>query len=194
MQYDALITKEGDSFLVEFPDCPGCQTFADAADDVAAEAREALEGWLEANLVERRIPPRPMRRKAAPLGYSLLRVAINPVLALALQVRWARADRRLSQGDLAKKVGVSQQQIAKLEDPDANPTLDTVRKVADALELEVHLTLESLSTFAENVPVKASAEHRVTRRDESTIRSRAREPVPVPRGSGPRRLHGKRPT
>ena len=56
-------------------------------------------------------------------------------------------------------VGVTQQAIAKLEDPDANPTLDTIQKVATALDMHVTLTLDSLDKFAENVTVRSSAQH-----------------------------------
>lgn len=58
-------------------------------------------------------------------------------MAAALQIRWARYDAGLSQGELGKRVGVSQQQIAKLENPDKNPSLETLEKVARALDLEV---------------------------------------------------------
>jgi predicted RNase H-like HicB family nuclease/DNA-binding XRE family transcriptional regulator len=144
MQYDAFVTvdKETDSFLIDFPDCPGCQTFAESSDDVPAMAKEALEGWLETHLAERRIPPRPAHRDeaATPRGANLIRVTINPKLAVGLHVRWARIDRDLSQRGLAELVGVSQQQIAKLEDPDGNPGLETVERVAKALGLDVQLS------------------------------------------------------
>lgn len=48
VEYVAALTREGAQTLIEFPACPGCQTFADPDEDVAAVAREALEGWLEA--------------------------------------------------------------------------------------------------------------------------------------------------
>jgi transcriptional regulator with XRE-family HTH domain len=38
--------------------------------------------------------------------------------------------------------GVSQQQIAKLENPDENPSLETLAKVARALGLEVNIGFE----------------------------------------------------
>lgn len=140
MQYEAFVTREGGQFLIEFPDCDGCQTFAENGDEVVSVAREALEGWLEANLVERRVPPRP-RKHRAPANAKTLVVVVPPKLSVALQVRWARQDRHLSQAELARKVGVTQQAIAKLEDPDANPTLETVQKAADALGLDVEITL-----------------------------------------------------
>src|SRR5438128_2026223 len=51
MQYVAVVKKEGNRRLVEFPDCPGCQTFAEAGEDPREVGRDALEGWLEAHLV-----------------------------------------------------------------------------------------------------------------------------------------------
>ncbi len=38
---------------------------------------------------------------------------------------------------------MKQQQIAKLENPDENPTLETIEKVARALGLSVNLELQS---------------------------------------------------
>jgi predicted RNase H-like HicB family nuclease len=50
--------KVGDQVL-RFPDCPGCQTFAEPGEDVESVAREALEGWLAVNLEDGKAPPKP---------------------------------------------------------------------------------------------------------------------------------------
>jgi transcriptional regulator with XRE-family HTH domain len=60
-----------------------------------------------------------------------------------IQLRRARHDAGLSQTALAKKVGVSQQQIAALESPDANLTLSTLLKVAKALGHEVEIGIST---------------------------------------------------
>lgn len=146
MQYTAIVAREGKQFTIEFPDAVGCQTFAEREEDIPSTAREALEGWLEANLAERMIPPRPRRHASAPRGTKLVAITVGARLASALQVRWARQDRNLSQGELAKLVGVTQQQIAKLEDPDANPSLSTLEKVAAALGGELRLDLSLPTT------------------------------------------------
>jgi predicted RNase H-like HicB family nuclease/DNA-binding XRE family transcriptional regulator len=142
MRYDAYVQREGKHLLAEFPDCPGCQTFADSADDLAAAAHEALEGWLEAHLIDGEVPPRPVVRSGAPAGKALGRISVRIGLAVALTIRWARQDRGLSQKALGDLAGVKQQQIAKLENPDENPTLETIEKVAKALGLSVTLGLE----------------------------------------------------
>jgi len=127
---------------------PGCQTFADSPDDVAAVARDALEGWLEAHLVGGQAPPRPTAHARAPRGGKRITVHIDVGLAAAVFLRWARQDAGLSQSQLAERAGVSQQQIAKLENPDENPTLGTLRKVAGALGFELTLDVAARSRFA----------------------------------------------
>jgi transcriptional regulator with XRE-family HTH domain len=71
-------------------------------------------------------------------------------LAAALRIRWARQDAALSQAALGKLAGVSQQQVAKLEDPDENPTLETLEKVGKALQLDV--TIEFAPAPSISVP------------------------------------------
>jgi len=146
MFYVAYTSREGRHHLAEFPDAPGCQTFAASAQALASAAREALEGWLEAHLADGQSPPRPRVHARAPAGRRLLQVAVDPGLSAALQLRWARQDAGLSQKQLAEKAGVSQQQIAKLENPDENPTLGTLSKVSEALGMPLTV---SFGTIAE---------------------------------------------
>lgn len=123
MHYVAKLSREGKNWLVEFPDCPGCQTFGHSRDEALEMAREALEGWLEAHLEGGAAPPRPRRRKGTAVG-------IGSRLSVALQIRWLREDLGMTQAQLARRVGVSQQQVAKLENPSANPSLATLEAVA----------------------------------------------------------------
>ena len=139
MEYLAHLSREGRRFLVEFPDAPGCQTFGNTRDAAIERAREALEGWLEAHLVTGDAPPcpNPGRRR----GPKAVPVSIDPVLAVRLTLRWSRQALGLSQGDLAKRIGVTRQQIALLESPDSNLTLRTLERVARAMDLELDIRL-----------------------------------------------------
>lgn len=136
MHYHVRLEKEGRSWNAIFADAPGCATYGRSRAQAMAAAREALEGWLEAHLVDGRAPPRPARtaRNSEP-------VEVDPQLGLAIELRWARQEADLSQAELASRVGVSQQQIAKLEKPGANPSIATLRKVAAALGVRVQLEL-----------------------------------------------------
>jgi DNA-binding XRE family transcriptional regulator/predicted RNase H-like HicB family nuclease len=142
MHYAAYIYRQGNRVLAEFPDCPGCETVADSSDALAASAREALEAWLEVRLAAGKVPPKPQPRAHAPDGKSLALIPVRPGLSAALLIRWARRERGLTQSGLALLTGVKQQQINKLEDPDVNPTLETLAKVAKALGLVVSVGLE----------------------------------------------------
>jgi transcriptional regulator with XRE-family HTH domain len=65
------------------------------------------------------------------------------MLGTRLALIWARTDAGLSQAELARRAGVSQQAIAKLEHPDSNPTVETLQKVADALHAELVIRLQA---------------------------------------------------
>ena len=136
MHYHAKLEREGQDWNAIFIDAPGCATFASSRPKALAVAKEAVEGWLEAHLLDGRAPARPAAsaRGAEP-------IEIDPQLAVAVALRWARQDAGLTQAQVASRLGVSQQQIAKLERPGANPSIATLRKVAEALGMRVHLEL-----------------------------------------------------
>lgn len=134
MEYVAALSSEHGHTLIEFPDCPGCQTFADASEDISTVAEEALEGWLEVHLEGGDAPPRPRARKH---GARTLAVRVNPALAIALQLRWRRQELGLSQAQLGRRLDVTRQQVALLEKPSANLRLTTLTRAAAALELDV---------------------------------------------------------
>jgi antitoxin HicB len=126
--------------LIDFPDCPGCQTFTDPGEDVEATAREALEGWLETHLEDGEAPPQPKARPRKTAGGHGIPVRIEPALAVRLAIRWARQEAGLSQGELAKKIGVTRQQISLLEAQGGNLTVATLQKIAAALGRDVDVT------------------------------------------------------
>lgn len=135
MQYVARVKKDGRHWGISFPDAEGCVTFAERKADVEATAAEALVSWLVAEMVTGQVPPVPRARMTA--GAVLVKVPTR--LAVAVRLRQARAAAGLSQAELAERVGVSQQQVAKLESSKANPSLDTLAKVAKALGMTVDI-------------------------------------------------------
>jgi transcriptional regulator with XRE-family HTH domain len=56
--------------------------------------------------------------------------------AVALKVLTYRTDHGLSQRALAKKLGMTQPQVARLEASEHNPTIDTLARLAQTLDIE----------------------------------------------------------
>lgn len=142
MQYPAVVTREGKYLLAEFPDCPGCQTFVPEGESIGKAAREALEGWLESNLGRDLVPPHPSKTLRE-RGQAVF-VPVDSLLAVRLDLRWARDEADLTQSHLARRVGMTQQQLARLE-AGGNPTLSTLSRVAEGLGRRVVVTLEKQS-------------------------------------------------
>jgi predicted RNase H-like HicB family nuclease/DNA-binding XRE family transcriptional regulator len=134
MEYRAKITREGKYTLAEFPDCPGCQTFSEPKENIEDVAREALEGWLETHLQNGEVPPAPKARSGLP-------IRVNAMLAVKIALRRARAEKEMTQAQVAKLAGVTQQMIAKAEHPDHGVGLDVIERVAVALGCDLDIDL-----------------------------------------------------
>lgn len=70
-------------------------------------------------------------------------------LGLAAALRGARLSRKLSQTDLARKLGLRQRQISDLERATIDSRLSTIQNVARALDLEVMLIPRHLISAVE---------------------------------------------
>jgi DNA-binding XRE family transcriptional regulator len=65
--------------------------------------------------------------------------ALEPEFQLASSLIQARIEKKLTQADVAKKAGISQVMVARLESGASNPTVSTVNKVAHVLGKEFRL-------------------------------------------------------
>ena len=59
------------------------------------------------------------------------------ILDIAIEIAQARKRKRLTQIQLAKKAGMPQSQIARIESGNHNVTIETLHRVANALDLKV---------------------------------------------------------
>lgn len=64
---------------------------------------------------------------------------LEPEYRLAHSLLRARLSKHMTQAELAKKAGVSQVVIARLESGTSNPTVGTISRVAGALNQELQL-------------------------------------------------------
>jgi DNA-binding XRE family transcriptional regulator len=65
---------------------------------------------------------------------------LAPRYAVISELIEARIKHKMTQADVAKKVGTKQSSIARLESGNINPSLEFLQKVAQVLDLSVHLS------------------------------------------------------
>lgn len=93
---------------------------------------------------ERRRPRDPGEVRALRrIGADRQRPFVEEANDTALQIRMARKRAGVSQAELAARLGVSQQQVQRLEDPDkSNPTMTTLRAIARALGRKLSVSID----------------------------------------------------
>ena len=74
-----------------------------------------------------------------------MKVSVPARLAAVIIVRRRRAKLGLTQKQLAKRLGVSQQQVAKLEDPDNNSSLASIEKAMQAVGIRLEFVPEAVA-------------------------------------------------
>jgi antitoxin HicB len=62
---EPLAPEDGGGFLATVPDLPGCMSDGETPEEALANARDAVEAWIEAVRVLGRGVPRPSRRNVA---------------------------------------------------------------------------------------------------------------------------------
>ena len=138
--YPATITHdpEDNSYLVEFPDLPGCITEGETLTEAKSNGREALTGYLS-SLFERnlQIPaPSTVHNKNIHLIEPEAGVAIPVIL------KQLRENSKLTQSDVATVLGISYQAYQRLERPGkSNPTVKTLERLARVFHKSLHLEL-----------------------------------------------------
>jgi antitoxin HicB len=124
------------SYLVEFPDLPGCLTEGKTLEEAQHNAKEALTGYL-ASLFERNLKiPEPSANK----GKGVYPIEPEAKVAIPILLKRLRETRKLTQGDVAKVLGISYQAYQRLEKPGkSNPTLKTLERLAKVFNKDLQL-------------------------------------------------------
>lgn len=68
---------------------------------------------------------------------------LDPEFAIAATLIKRRLERRLTQKDLAERIGTKQSAIARLESGAYNPSLSFLHKVADALDARLEISVSA---------------------------------------------------
>lgn len=138
IRYQIKIHKEGKGYWGEFPDLSGCFTQGDTKKELLQNAREALSLHLE----EARNPKWNVPTAKKRSGSQYAWVTPFEDVAIPLMIRTARLKHGLSQNQLAKLVGITVQQLQKLETPGkSNPTVKTLAAISEALDEELEIQI-----------------------------------------------------
>ena len=138
IKYQAKIYKDGDSYSVEFPDLPGCFSMGDTLEEAKMMASDALSLYLE----EARDPKWNVPKAKIRKGKNYYWIRPDSSVAIALMLRKIRLELGLGQVQAAKKLGITIQQLQKLETPGkSNPTVKTLSKFSDAFEVDLQIEL-----------------------------------------------------
>lgn len=89
--------------------------------------------------------------------------------AVALRLVRHRAERELSQRDLAKLLEMEQPQVARLERGDVNPTLETLMRLAGALDIEFMIDVRPVNRRTRLVTKRAQDDAIVSYKTDRAI-------------------------
>ena len=142
MIYFARLHKENEGYWTEFPElnCPGSE--GSTREEVYENSKEALEAVLE-SLFDRKceIPPPKFRS-----GKGWLAINVDDTIAIPIILRQLRLAHGLTLKQMAKRLEISYQSYQALETlRRANPTIKTLRKVADAFEIPLAEILKDVA-------------------------------------------------
>jgi len=130
--------QEDGSFLVSFTDIPEALTEGETLDETAAEARDALTAALAGYVHARQDIPAP---SSATPGQTLIH--LPPLVAAKLALYESMRHQGVSNVGLARRLGIAENAVRRLIDPDHRSHIGQVEKALDALN--VQLVVEALA-------------------------------------------------
>lgn len=142
--YFAVLKAEPKSRTVgvRFPEHPGVVTYGNDWDEAAQMAGEALNAALEADF-DREVELPTAKKVKAKRGERIVQVRLDPEIWMAFVVRDWRKRARLTQKEMAKRLGISYQAYQRMERPGrSNLTVETLQKIAESLHGELIIDLK----------------------------------------------------
>lgn len=132
--YPAKIEKEDDGYTVFFRDLPNTFTYGETYEEALMYAEEVLEAMLESMLDNEFEFNLPSNKKEDEVD-----IPIPAYIVFSMLIRAYRIENEMTQTELAKNLGVSQQQITKMEKPNKNRKLETVSNLLEKFGYEIEI-------------------------------------------------------
>lgn len=128
--YPAIVhdADERGFHLVTFPDVPEAGTDARSQEEALNEAPDALAAALAGYVHARRAIPSP-----SPVGVGRVPVAVPPLVAAKLALYETMREQRVSNSELARRLGKTENAVRRLVDPDHSSRIEGIEAALTAL-------------------------------------------------------------
>jgi antitoxin HicB len=128
LKYPVRIDPDGGGFVVSFRDIPEALTQGDTIEEARAMAADALLAAMDFYVEDHRKVPAPSKAKA---GEEL--VALPASVAAKLLLLNELIEQRVTQADLARRLGITPQQVTRLVDLHHATKIDSIDEALAAL-------------------------------------------------------------
>ncbi len=137
--YPAALAKQEDgAFLVNFPDVPEALTEGKTREEATMEARDALATALAGYVHARQNIPAP-----SPAAAGQVLIHLPPLVAAKLALYEGMRRQGVNNVELARRLGITENAVRRLVDPDHRSHIGQVERALDALH--VQLVVEALA-------------------------------------------------
>ena len=127
MIYHFNMHKEEDGFWAECVELPGCKTQAETYSELIEFCKESLNIYLEEPKDSKVVFPLP--NESLDNDSTLLRIDVEPEVALAVLLRYNRANLRLTQKQVAEMLGMKNIYSYQRLEKRSNPTLTIIKRI-----------------------------------------------------------------
>jgi predicted RNase H-like HicB family nuclease len=127
MKYHFRMTKENNGFWAECCELNGCVTQADTIDKLEKACAEALNLYLEEPKDSKMVFPLPNDSLNA--DKKLLKISVEPEIALAVLLRYYRSNSKLTQKQMSELLGMKNVYSYQRLEKRSNATLSIIRKI-----------------------------------------------------------------
>lgn len=136
MKYPATLTKGDNAFVVTFRDIPEALTQGHTYEEAIDMAEDALLTAMDFYFEDNRSVPSPSKPEEGEVLISLPVSAATKVMLLNLLL-----EERVSQAELAKRMGIRPQQVTRIVNLEHTTKIDTVERAFKALGKELNIGL-----------------------------------------------------
>jgi predicted RNase H-like HicB family nuclease len=127
MNYHFQINTEAQGFWAECCELKGCITEAETIDNLKEACKEALSLYLEEPNDSKMVFPLPDGSLDA--NKKLIKVAVEPEIALAVLLRFYRSNSKMTQKQVSELLGMKNVYSYQRLEKKSNPTLNIIKKI-----------------------------------------------------------------